>query len=125
MFCNNCGAQNDPGASFCTECGSSLNVIPTTPENNHTVNNSQPAQPANGLAIAGMVCGIVSCLCIVPIVTGVLGIIFGCVAKSKGNKSGMATAGIVCGSIGLALFVLAFIGILSDINSLTDSYYYY
>ena len=64
-----------------------------------------PAQPGKGLAIAGMVLGIISLLCF-PYITGVLAVIFGAVAKNKGCKSGMATAGIVCGIIGVALWLL-------------------
>lgn len=68
-------------------------------------------QPGKGLAIAGMVCGIVSFLCF-PIVTGILGIVFGAVAKKKGYTGGMATAGIVCGAIGLGLyFILLAVGV--------------
>ncbi len=73
-----------------------------------------PAQPVpqatagKGLAIAGMVCGILSFFCI-PAILGVLGIIFGGVSKSKGYTGGMATAGIVCGVIGVALWLLMLI----------------
>jgi len=61
--------------------------------------------PANGLAIASMVLGIVSFICY-GIVTGPLAIIFGAVAKSKGNTGKMATAGLVLGIIAFALSVL-------------------
>ena len=69
----------------------------------------QPAKPGQGFAIAGMVLGIAS---VVPflwyfsLITGILGIVFGMVAKNKGNRTGMATAGIVCGIIGVSLFLL-------------------
>lgn len=69
---------------------------------------SQPAAPGHGFAIAGMVCGIVSLL-MFTLVTGTLGIVFGVVAKNKGNSSGMATAGIVCGAIGLGLWLIMMI----------------
>ena len=65
----------------------------------------KPATPGKGLAIAAMVTGILSFLCF-PYVFGVLGIVFGGVAKSKGCKSGMATAGIACGAVGIALWLL-------------------
>ena len=65
------------------------------------------AQPGKGFAIAGMVCGIVSLalFCFAPLITGILGIIFGAVAKSKGFQGGMATAGIACGAVGLGLWL--------------------
>lgn len=64
-------------------------------------------QPASGLAIASLVLGIVSLvLYMFPFVTSILAIIFGGVAKSKGNKSGMATAGLVCGIIAPVFWIL-------------------
>ena len=64
--------------------------------------------PGKGLGIAGMVCGILSFFCF-PYILGVLGIIFGGVAKSKGYRGGMATAGIVCGVIGVVLWLIMLI----------------
>ncbi|PKM63267.1 MAG: hypothetical protein CVU97_01200 [Firmicutes bacterium HGW-Firmicutes-21] len=86
-----------------------------TPPSNHQYINPQYNQgydqfnnpyiePAKGMAIASLVLGIVSFLCFAYI-TGVLAIIFGAVAKSKGNKSGKATAGIVCGILGIVSWV--------------------
>jgi len=64
----------------------------------------------NGMAIAALVCGIAGFLCLIP---GVLGIIFGFVAKGQIRQSngtqrgdGMATAGIVLGCIWIAITVL-------------------
>ena len=51
-------------------------------------------------------------------VTGTLGIVFGAVAKKKGNRSPMATAGIVCGVISLLLFIVfTVIGIIVEMNA--------
>lgn len=56
-------------------------------------------QPGRGLGIAGLVCGIVAFL-LLPIVLGPLGIIFGAVSWSKGNKIGMAATIVsICGLI--------------------------
>jgi len=64
----------------------------------------------NGMAIAALVCGIAGFLCLIP---GILGIIFGFVAKGQIRQSngaqrgdGMATAGIVLGCIWVALTVV-------------------
>ena len=64
----------------------------------------------NGMAIAALVCGIAGFLCLIP---GILGIIFGFVAKGQIRQSngtqrgdGMATAGIVLGCIAVAITVL-------------------
>ena len=64
----------------------------------------------NGMAIAALVCGIAGFLCLIP---GILGIIFGFVAKGQIRQSngaqrgdGMATAGIVLGCIWVAITIL-------------------
>lgn len=82
--------------------------------------------PGKGFAIASMVLGIVSFFCF-AVITGVLGIIFGGVAKSKGYRGGMATAGIVCGIIGVVAWFLMMILIPDLSTDLANdfSYYYY
>lgn len=120
MFCEKCGTEVAEGINVCPNCGTLVeepaqpNVpqpaysAPAQPYEPQPVNGApaeKPATPGKGLAIAGMILGIISLLCF-PAVTGTLGIIFGAVAKSKGCKSGMATAGIVCGVIGIALWLL-------------------
>ncbi|MBE6586397.1 MAG: hypothetical protein E7645_07785 [Ruminococcaceae bacterium] len=67
-----------------------------------------PKQPARGLSIASMVCGIVS-IPILSLAAAVCALVFGLVAKKKKNTSGMATAGVVCGIIGTVLSVIAII----------------
>lgn len=122
MICKNCGFDNNDQAQFCVSCGTPLEQ-PVEQQNYQQPNYQQPnyqqqpynngynqyQQPANvpgkGFAVASMVLGIISFFC-TPIITGLLGIIFGGVAKSKGYRGGMATAGIVCGIIGLALWLL-------------------
>ena len=67
-------------------------------------------QKTNGLAIAALICGICGFLLFIP---GLLGIIFGFIARSQIRKSngqqkgsGMALAGIIVGFVWLALIVL-------------------
>ena len=114
-FCNHCGTPLQEGSTFCTTCGAqATNTQPQAPvqpqpqAQPYGAPTEKAPEPGKGLAIAGMVLGIVSFLCF-PYRTGVLGIIFGGVAKSKGCKSGMATAGIVCGAIGVGLWLLMLI----------------
>lgn len=137
MICKNCGFSNADGAVFCENCGSNLNAQADAEQNeqvivepvNEPVNKQvvvepvntvnyvnagaagsytaqTPSEPGKGFAIAGMVCGIVSFFCF-GFITGLLGVIFGAVAKSKGCKSGMATAGIVCGVLGVVLWLIS------------------
>lgn len=132
MVCKNCFAENNDGAAFCTNCGAPLEAQPQAPvaepvvpqyeaPQQYTAPVQQPygynpaptpapnaPQPGKGFAIAGMVCGIVSFFCF-GVILGILAIVFGGVAKSKGNRSGMATAGIVCGAVGLGLWLLSVI----------------
>jgi hypothetical protein len=54
--------------------------------------------------IAGLVCGLIS-IFLIPIVLGPLGIIFGFVGYSRGDRKGLwvGIGSIVCMAIGLAL----------------------
>ncbi|MEU5156867.1 DUF4190 domain-containing protein [Glycomyces sp. NPDC021274] len=91
-----------------------------------------PPRPTNGMAIAAMICGIVG-VCS-PI--GILGLIFGSIAKRQIRETGeqgegMATAGVVLGWIGVAativliayyIIMFAFIG--SAVNELENGDWY-
>jgi uncharacterized membrane protein len=97
-----------------------------------------PMQPQNGMGIAAMVLGILSCclFClygIVSIVLGILAVIFGIkgkkrVERGEANNHGQAQAGLITGVIGIilgvAVIVLLAIGITAAINSddYDDSY---
>ena len=72
------------------------------------INYNQTAEPASGLANLSLVMGIISFF-ILPVITGLVAIITGAVAKSKGNTSGKSTAGIVCGVIGVVSYVIMMI----------------
>lgn len=112
MVCQNCGAQNHDSATVCANCGVAL-----TPANPYgQPYYGAPVVPGKGLAIASLVLGIIS-LFLFPLVTGLLAIILGGVAKNKGCTSGLATGGIVCGIIGLALWLvmLIFVGSMFSI----------
>ena len=119
MFCPKCGAANNDGVRFCSACGNELAAPQQAPVQQAPVQQAPvqpmpgapmptPATPGKGLAIASMVLGIVSFFCF-GIICGILAIVLGGVAKSKGCKSGMATAGIVCGVVGLALYIITLI----------------
>ncbi|MBE6727166.1 MAG: DUF4190 domain-containing protein [Ruminococcaceae bacterium] len=67
--------------------------------------------------MASLVLGIVSFL-IFAIIAGPLAIIFGVVAKNKGNRSSMATAGIICGIIGIVSYFIMIILLQNTIFAL-------
>jgi hypothetical protein len=64
---------------------------------------------ANGLAIAGLVCGIVGVF-FANVILGPLAIIFGAISWSKANggapRKGMAIAGVILGIVDIAVFVI-------------------
>ncbi|MFJ4716128.1 DUF4190 domain-containing protein [Streptomyces sp. NPDC088785] len=73
-----------------------------------------PAQPSNGLGIAGMVLGIVAAVLFlmwpIALICGVLGIIFGAMGRARVRRGeatnpGQALTGIICGAAGAALAV--------------------
>ncbi|MEV0240073.1 DUF4190 domain-containing protein [Streptomyces sp. NPDC050674] len=90
-----------------------------------------PMAPQNGLGIAAMVLGIVSCalFClygVVSLVTGILAVIFGIKGRKRAEAGvatnhGQAQAGLIMGIIGIILgitvIVLIAVGITAAINS--------
>jgi len=148
MICNKCGAVCADDAKFCNVCGAALEA-PAAPQQPQPTPapgyaNAAPAAPApaapavaedpgKSMAIASLVCGILSIVCCcVTTVPNILAIVFGFVAKSKGSKSPMATVGIVLGIISIVLGIIGFIvsfstglfaGLMESMN--TSTYYYY
>lgn len=74
----------------------------------------QPQRGSNGMAIAGMVCGIVG-LVVFGIILGPLALIFGGIglqrAKQGASGRGMALAGIILGAIDLVLAIILVIAL--------------
>jgi hypothetical protein len=86
------------------------------------------SQEGNGMAVAGMVLGILAVvLCWFPFVNwalALLGIVFGALGIGKGNRvgkgKGMAIAGLVCAIVGAVLGVALFVlwaGVAAKANS--------
>ena len=111
MFCKNCSASIQEDAIFCPKCGTPQgSPQPHTPPPVYNVVIQQDIPPANGLATASMVLGILGLTILGPI-GGVLSFIFALTAKSRGNRSGKSTAGLVMSIISIAfwLFVVGLI----------------
>lgn len=82
---------------------------------------------SQGLAIGSLVCGILSCLCCVSIITGPVGLIMGFIAKKKAEEDpanyggrSLALGGMITGSVGTLLFFVLiilqiFFGVLSAV----------
>jgi uncharacterized protein DUF4190 len=82
------------------------------------------ARQGNGLAVAGMVCGIVGLL-IAGIILGPLAIIFGGIGLSRANKGaphrGQAIAGLVLGILDVVLIVI----LIAAASHNGGSYFYF
>ena len=117
MICPICGANNPDNAQKCVSCDAIL--------------TAQNSEAGKGMAIAALVCGILSFL-ICPGLCGILAIIFGIVAKKQGYKGAMATVGLVLGIVGIvAAIVVAIFSIVVPLiaagsaAAAAPTYYYY
>ena len=94
--------------------------------------SGEPQKSNAGFAVASLVLGIISLvlMCGPNLITGVLGIIFGAIYLSRGERERrtMAVAGLVLSIIGIALIVVLIAVIAlraSNIASLYSSYGFY
>lgn len=81
---------------------------------NTTYDSTANAPVSNGLAIASLICGILSiitsCCCCGNILFSIAGIICGCLQKpnTEGKKPGMALAGIITSIAGIVLVIIIY-----------------
>lgn len=103
---------------------------------NQEIGQNTPFQPpavgidgeSKGLAIGALICGVLSCLCCLSVLTGPAGMIMGFIAKKNADENpqqyggrGMAVAGMITGAIGFVLGVVLivmqiFFGVLSNLR---------
>lgn len=116
IFCGNCGNKLNDTALKCERCGTIVesNQVNTTTDKDTNVQT-------NGLAIAGMIIGIVSIIsCGSFSLIGLILSIIGLIKSKKINKAGksQAIAGIILNILGFGLSIiivsLYVIAILSD-----------
>jgi len=81
----------------------------------------------NGKAIASLVLGIISLVCVffgygalLGIILGIVGIVLGSMAK-KETPSGMATAGIVMSIIAIVLCAITFLACVACVGALASA----
>ncbi len=117
MYCRNCGHEIDDRAVICVHCGVATNFIQFNP-------NVQPEpQKVNGLALAGMIVGIVGALglsyffCITSIVGLILSIIGLNKVKECKSGKGFAIAGIIVSAVSLFFWGLFWLMIFSGMFS--------
>jgi hypothetical protein len=92
MTCPKC-STNNPGASFCSNCGNALSATTTA-----SYSAPSPAKASNSLSTAAIILGVVGLL-FLPIVFGTAGLVLGIVAKSKNEPK--ANVAITVGAISL------------------------
>jgi len=77
----------------------------------------------NGMAVAALVLGILTFVCLGPI-AGVLAIVFGILGIKKANEvgtgRGMSIAGIILGAVGSVIAIIVFIAIVAGTNDVAD-----
>lgn len=95
-------------------------------QNNQQQFTRPQGSPGSGLAIASLVCGIVSltvscCIPYLPFVLSLLAVVFGGISlgKHRGGK-GMAIAGLICGIVGLIPAIIVLVGGASLLSSLSQ-----
>lgn len=71
----------------------------------------------NGLAVAGLVLGIIGVVLnlipFIPYILGILAIIFGAIGMKSTVKRGMSIASIILGAVSIGLKLLFWIGVVS------------
>lgn len=88
--------------------------------------SAEPKKQVNGLAVGGLVCGIISillcCCCGVGVVVGIAGIILSLLSKkgSEGKLSGVAIAGLICSCVGLLFSVLGCVLMIASSSEVTQ-----
>lgn len=136
-FCINCGKELEEGAKVCSECKQPVEeetvktekVVENEPvkqaEKVEIVNNVTTAAPkkGNGMAIAGLVVSLVSCiLCCgslswLSLIFSIVGIVSAKNVEGKGK--GMAIAGLVISIIGM-LWLIACFALLPAIGTFVE-----
>jgi hypothetical protein len=92
IACRTCGVVHQEPSQFCSNCGAALAVMSPAgrpPLPTWTDQSAKASNDKQGLAVAGLVCGITALL-ILPIVLGPLGIIFGAISWRAGNRLGLS-----------------------------------
>jgi hypothetical protein len=72
------------------------------------MNDGTMKNPKQGLAVAGLVCGIVAFFLLPPLM-GALGIIFGAISWKAGNKLGMAATIVSIAGLGVGMIIGAMV----------------
>ena len=137
-FCTNCGAAledavkqeteqvTEPETAHAVEENPVPETAAQTPEGTPVMTPAneryeEPKKKTNGLAIAGLVCSIVTPFNILSLVLSIVGLVLG-IKKWNSSGKGLAIAGIIVSGISLILDSVALTFIIAVIMSLiTDA----
>ena len=114
MYCNKCGSYIPSKRTVCSNCGAPV----PDPNEPAPVVEPEPEKRPNGIAVAGLVMGILTIvLCWfpgIPFLTGLLGLIFSIagLAKKNARSKGAAVAGLILSIVGGALSVFMLFALL-------------
>lgn len=133
MICTSCSREVANTNKYCPECGAEFNslVVGLQPSprvappnyNQPQISSIKAAVRHDGLAIAGMIVGIIAVLMFwwpVSLLIGIVGIVLSCIAMKRIKSSpfevagyGMAVAGLVtgiCGSVMAVIMMMFYFG---------------
>ena len=133
-FCTNCGAAledavkqeteqvTEPETAHAVEENPVPETAAQTPEGTPVMTPAneryeEPKKKTNGLAIAGLVCSIVTPFNILSLVLSIVGLVLG-IKKWNSSGKGLAIAGIIVSGISLILDSIALTFIIAVIMSL-------
>lgn len=107
-FCVKCGGKMNETGNICTNCGIKYEIA--NPSSTNVVRTKVKAK-TNGLAIAGMITGLISLGFSMWGLLSILAIVFSSVSRKQieeyGEKGdGMAVTGLCCGIVSLIMLVL-------------------
>jgi hypothetical protein len=117
MDCARCGSEASTGDEFCRKCGARLGEEQAAPSSLmpppiYPPPSTSRGGRSSGLAIASLVLGIFSFMCL-PIIGAVLAVVFGLLARGDIKRSqgrlrgrGMSLAGIILGTANLAILII-------------------
>jgi len=115
MFCSQCGARNEDGATRCAQCGATLAAVERAAMSGP---DAAVAPVTSAKATWSCVLGVLSLLCLLTIFAGLPAIILGALALADIRRSagrlkgeGQAMAGIILGVVGSAAGVFAMVAI--------------
>lgn len=141
MFCGKCGCNIPDGNSFCANCGTQISdssvqeygkyaTQPVQPVQVIMVTRPNSANRPNGVAIVGLVFGIIAiCLCWIPylgVALGVVGLILSiigiCKIKDCGSGAGQSITGLILSVISLLVGVFMTLGMKAYLNTAQEAY---